>query len=705
MTRDPDTLEEGGAKLGLAALNRLLRLGSTETFDDAAVAGFQLMLADPERAGFLVGVAELLRDSDITAAACHRLVGLMGRAVPTQTGLGLIDQFVLRFGRHESFIDARLTHLLRLGPMQALLTELRHTLASDISSIHLAFRVVLAANRAYRDNEAAAAELYRQSLVTFSAIAEALPERDLWWGRYFRETRNSLASLGHYLKFCDAATASNRYRQAALREASEIAVVGGRWGRDAPILLRARELGVHSRRPWRTEAAARILADGAEGCNLDFHANIPGTDEYSHLLDWVGTPECAFDHLIDKVLPEVQPYEAANSLLMVGTSLAGGGMERIFANSYRSVKAAGLFDSVRMALVNFGREANTSFYLAESGAAADEITVLLSDDVPEQPIAMLPMSLARRVLPAYHLILRERPRVIHAWNDLAGIIAAFAGLLAGCPRIFIHFHHMRAINLSTDRNLIRSYPACFRRLLERPEIELLFVADASAEDYADWWCLERTSKFKRLYNGFLDSPATLPGPDVVRAQAGIPPDAFIVGSVFRFNAVKRPQLWIDAARFVQARLPNTYFIMVGDGEEMELSRARVSAYGLSDRFHFTGQVKNVSDYLSCFDLFLMTSWVEGLPNALVEAQLAGVPVVCTDVGGVRETFIPGVTGVLVEDDNPQSIADAVAETLENESWRHYAKVRSREAAFERFGIERYLGSLLSLYGSGCRGMP
>ena len=96
----------------------------------------------------------------------------------------------------------------------------------------------------------------------------------------------------------------------------------------------------------------------------------------------------------------------------------------------------------------------------------------------------------------------------------------------------------------------------------------------------------------------------------------------------------------------------------------------------------------------------MTSWVEGLPNSLVEAQLAGVPVVATNVGGVRETFIPGVTGVLVEDDSPKGISDAVVRSLEDVSWRRYAKVRSREAAVERFGIERYLSSLIEMYGPG-----
>ena len=124
---------------------------------------------------------------------------------------------------------------------------------------------------------------------------------------------------------------------------------------------------------------------------------------------------------------------------------------------------------------------------------------------------------------------------------------------------------MRAINLSSDRNLIRSYPACYRRLIERPEIRLLFVAEAAATDYADWWGVERTPMFQRLYNGFteIDSPAV--DTDTLKESLGLPTGVAIVGTVFRFDPVKRPWLWIDAAAAVAAARPDVAFVMVGGG--------------------------------------------------------------------------------------------------------------------------------------------
>jgi len=170
-----------------------------------------------------------------------------------------------------------------------------------------------------------------------------------------------------------------------------------------------------------------------------------------------------------------------------------------------------------------------------------------------------------------------------------------------------------------------------------------------------------------------------------------------MGTVFRFHAVKRPFLWIAAAWAVHQMLPEVIFVMVGSGALWEEARARVSALGLEAMFRFPGQVKNVTDYLACFDLFMLTSASEGLPNSLIEAQLAGVPVLSTDVGGARETFSPGVTGRLVAEAIAEALAEAAVQCLTDEDWRSGAKERSREMALQSFSIERYVENLFALY--------
>ena len=681
----------------LKRLSELLEAPPGQPPANHDLAAFHQARAECDDATLDAAMATHLIRIDVKPNAAIRLLDLEAARGFSPLGLRLVNVFVQHFGGDERFADILLRFQLALAQYEALISTIEGLVDASLTSAQLAYRMVISINRAANAGHSIDEDLADRATKRFLAVVEMSPLRGLWLGRYYRELGNTIVGLRYYMAAWEDLPNSSPFKAVALREAADLALSGDRWGRDAPVLLRAREADIDSSWPWRARAVAKAFDYVGAGAKLDFHANLPGTTTYSHLYSMLGTPEIAFDYLLDEVLPRRVAYEPADGLLMFGTSLAGGGMERIFANSYRAVSAAGAFERVRMALLTFQPGAASAFYLAESGADADDIAVLSGQGNPEFPVSLLPIGLGRRVWDAYQLILLERPRIIHAWNDLPGIVAAYAGLLAGCPRIFVHFHHMRAINLSSDRNLVRSYPHCYRRLLERPEIQLLFVADASANDYADWWSVARSSKFKRLFNGFAEPEAGIPGREEARRALGLPLDALVMGTAFRFHAVKRPLLWIEAAAAIHQMLPDVIFVMVGDGPLWEEARARVSALGLEAAFRFPGQVKNIMDYLACFDLFMLTSASEGLPNSLVEAQLAGVPVLSTDVGGARETFSPGVTGRLVAQATPEALAEAAVACLADEGWRSNAKEKSREFALRWFGIEHYVENLFALY--------
>ncbi|MGI8839807.1 MAG: glycosyltransferase [Caulobacteraceae bacterium] len=689
----------------LLRLSELLEISSSQPPAERDLTAFHQARAVCDEAMLDAAMAAHLAGVEVNAAAAMRLLEQEAARGFSPSGLRLVDIFVRRFEGDERFADILLRFQLALAQYDALVASAEGLLGAGPKSTQVAYRLVISLNRAANAGHAIDEGLHHRAVARFLAVARETPERGLWLGRYYREMGNTIVALKHYMAAWEALPRTSRFKDVALREASDLALSSDQWGRDAPVLLRAREVNIGANSPWRARAAAKAFDYVAAGAELDARANLPGTTTYSHLYAMLGTPEIAFDHLIDEILPARVPYEPTNALVMVGTSLAGGGMERIFANSYSAVMASGAFERVRMALLNFKPETASAFYLAESGADADDIAVLAGQGNPQFPVSLLPIGLGRRVWAAYEIVMRERPRVIHAWNDLPGIVAAYAGLLAGCPRIFVHFHHMRAINLSSDRNLVRSYPHCYRRALERPEIQLLFVAEASADDYADWWSVARSPKFKRLYNGFAELEGGMPDRDTARAALDLPANALVVGTAFRFHAVKRPLLWIEAALAIHRRLPGVVFVMVGGGPLWQEARSRVAALGLDEVFRFPGQVKNVADYLVTFDLFMLTSLSEGLPNSLVEAQLAGVPVLSTDVGGARETFRPGVTGRLAPAATPEALAEAAVGCLTDEAWRSAAKEKARDGALRAFGIERYMENLLALYGDGPERAP
>ena len=130
---------------------------------------------------------------------------------------------------------------------------------------------------------------------------------------------------------------------------------------------------------------------------------------------------------------------------------------------------------------------------------------------------------------------------------------------------------------------------------------------------------------------------------------------------------------------------------------LEDVRQQVDRLGLSHRFHLPGQVRNVPDYLAAMDLFLLTSRSEGLPNSLVEAQFAGVPVVSTNVGGAMETFLPGRSGQLTNSHSPGEIANVVTRCLADEGWLKEESTAAQEFARNTFTMAHYSGNLKRLY--------
>ena len=144
------------------------------------------------------------------------------------------------------------------------------------------------------------------------------------------------------------------------------------------------------------------------------------------------------------------------------------------------------------------------------------------------------------------------------------------------------------------------------------------------------------------------------------------------------------------------RHPDVRFVVAGDGElRGELEQL---AAPLGDRFEFLGERRDVPDLLASFEVFAFPSHFEGLCLAVIEAQAAGVPVVATPVGGIRETVVEGETGFLVPVGDPQALAERISWCLDHADEARSAAEEARGRVAERFGIERMVAETLALYG-------
>lgn len=182
----------------------------------------------------------------------------------------------------------------------------------------------------------------------------------------------------------------------------------------------------------------------------------------------------------------------------------------------------------------------------------------------------------------------------------------------------------------------------------------------------------------------------------VRRELGVPDGGPLIASVGRLAHEKGHDILLRAFVRVRAAAPGTRLAIVGDGPAaLELRRLAVGL-SLDDAVAFLGARRDVSRVVGAADLFVLPSRTEGLPVALVEAMLLGVPAVASAVDGVREVMTDGESGVLTPPD-AEPLADAMLRLLRDRALAQRLAERGAAEARRRFGVSRYVTELLDLY--------
>lgn len=193
-----------------------------------------------------------------------------------------------------------------------------------------------------------------------------------------------------------------------------------------------------------------------------------------------------------------------------------------------------------------------------------------------------------------------------------------------------------------------------------------------------------------LHNGIdIDVWSPELGTPVLRGELGIGDEELLVGTVARIAQQHKdlPTFYKVAAK-VAGKMSNVKFVIVGDGhgEEMAKAKEQVENLGLGDKFFFTGHRTDLIDVYKSFDLFLMTSLTEGLPNTVLEAMALHVPVVSTRVAGVPELIEHNETGFLASIRDVESLSEQVVNMLSKPALRKEFSLKARKRIEETFSF-------------------
>jgi len=395
----------------------------------------------------------------------------------------------------------------------------------------------------------------------------------------------------------------------------------------------------------------------------------------------------------------VKPLKAKHHhALIVNNSLKFGGAERqvvhclsaptfskslVVWNTDKNTSTNSFIDEVNkldVKILDYSKE-----HMPSSEVFTNEINELLSL-IPRIPT--LNPDMTNKIRNLAGIILQEKPSVLHLWQDTTSVLGAISGLIAGVPRIVMSARSLPpfADEYSTFPNKGENYyfnnsyvRQLYKKLLQFDNVFLCHNSENGLEKYTEWLG-GYEDKMMLLRNGFKFN-------DFEYKRGSMKKSKVVIGSVFRFVDVKRPLLWLECAKLISSGLnQEVEFCMIGDGPLLQSAIDHSKEIGIVNQVNFMGYRDDVSTLLPHFDAFMLTSSIEGLPNVLIEAQASGVPVVSTNVGGAKETFIDSTSGIIVDSDEPQDIADAMIGMLSNSKIMTDGRLAGREFVESLFGM-------------------
>jgi len=293
--------------------------------------------------------------------------------------------------------------------------------------------------------------------------------------------------------------------------------------------------------------------------------------------------------------------------------------------------------------------------------------------------------------------LNPRPDIVHCWLLFANLAGSIAARLANVPLVMTS---VRNIQSQVDYNY---YDPRWQRALERATAPLANAitanAPAVAKDYRAF-AGARDQQVVTVPNG-VDIKAIhqlTPDDRVRKRQAlGLGPTDLVVGTVARLAKEKDFETFLRAVTRAREKLPALRSVIVGEGPLRAHLESFASSLDLKGVVQFLGERKDVGDLIQCFDGFLLTSVIEGMPNVVMESQLLGVPVVATRAGGTVDLIREGETGLLASIGDYQALASCIVRLFaENGLWDRISLAASQQIR-EGYTIEQLVARTEAVY--------
>jgi len=285
------------------------------------------------------------------------------------------------------------------------------------------------------------------------------------------------------------------------------------------------------------------------------------------------------------------------------------------------------------------------------------------------------------------LIRRLRPTIVHTWMFAANAYGRAAALSESVPHLVASERCVdpwkRWHQLTIDRRLARRTDAL---LANSTGVRDFYVAKGLPRE-----------KFHVIPNAVERPPASDVTREELLAELKLPPDARLIGGIGRLWPQKRWKDVIWATDLLKVIRDDAHFLIIGEGPQ----RARLERYRdlvrLADKVHFLGQRGDVPRIMPHFDLVWLASGYEGMPNAVMEAMAAGVPVVASDIPGTRDLVVHRQTGYLVPVGDRAAFSRFAQKILEDPQHGRQLGSAGRQRVETEFTVNKMVERHAALY--------
>jgi glycosyltransferase involved in cell wall biosynthesis len=303
---------------------------------------------------------------------------------------------------------------------------------------------------------------------------------------------------------------------------------------------------------------------------------------------------------------------------------------------------------------------------------------------------------ATAVMKLCRLLRRLQPHIVHTHTTKAGFLGRLAANLTRIP-VIVHTYHGHVLHKyygATKTHLLR----CLERTLAAFTDCLVTVSESVKQELVAYR-VAPSAKITVIPLGFHLEPylSARTKRGHFRQEIGVNDSTRLVGIVGRLFPIKNHRLFLDAAARVAACEPTVRFIIVGDGVLRSKLEQQAQTLGIADRVCFTGWRRDLPHIYADLDVLMVSSDNEGTPVSAIEAMAAGCPVVATRVGGLPDLITDRATGYLVPPNEPDTLADATMQILQQPDTAHHLSQAAQGMVRERFAVQRLILDIEALY--------